>query len=77
MVREVGGRKAYCEECTEDTDHDGEEDYEEEAECGAFVAGSLGVNDCEGEGPVASDDGCQIVDAVEDGDGVEEGGYDN
>ena len=72
-----GGWTAYCEECAKDADHDGEEDYEEEAESGAFVAGSLGIDDGEGEGSIAADDGCQVVDAVEDCDGVEEGCYDD
>ena len=63
----------YCEECAKHTDHDGEEDYQKKAESGAFVAGSLGVDDCEREGSVTAYDGCEIVDAVKDCDGVEEG----
>ena len=61
----------YREECAKDTDQDGKENDQEEAECGALVAGSLGVDDREGERSVAADDGSQIVDAVKDGDGIE------
>ena len=65
--------ETYCEECTEHTDHDGEEENQKQAESGALVARSLGVHDCEGKRSVAADDGCQVVDAVKDGNSVEEG----
>lgn len=58
----VGG--IYGEEGAEHADHDGEEYYQEKAEGGAFVAGGLGVDHCEGEGSVAADDGWEVVDAV-------------
>ena len=62
---------SYCEKCAENTYQDGKEDYQEETESGAFVTGSLGVDDGEGERSVAADNSGQIVDAVTDGDGIE------
>ena len=63
--------ESYREECAKNTDQDGKENYQEEAESGALVAGSLGVDDGEGERSVAADNSGQIVDAVKDGDGIE------
>ena len=62
---------SYREECTKNTDQDGKENYQEEAESGAFVARSLRVDNGEGERSVAADYSRQIVDAVQDGDGIE------
>lgn len=67
----------YREEGAEHADHDGEEDDQEQAESGAFAAGRLGVDDGEGEGSVAVYDGCEVIDAVHDGDGIEERCYDS
>lgn len=64
--------RSYCEESTKDADHDGEEDDQKKAESGAFVASGLGVDDCQGKGSVAANDRCEVIDAVEDRDGVEE-----
>ena len=40
---------SYSEECAKNTDQDGKEDYQEKAECGALVPGSLRVDDREGK----------------------------
>ena len=65
---------SYGEECAKNTDQDGKENYQEEAESGALAAGSLGVDDRERKRSVAADNSGQIVDAVQDGDGIEKRG---
>ena len=61
----------YREECAKNTDHDGKKNDQEEAESGALVTSSLGIEDREGERSVAADNSGQIVDAVQDGDCIE------
>ena len=64
---------SYSEECAKNTDQDGKEDYQEKAESGALVPGSLRVDDREGKRSVAADNSCQIIDTVRDGDRIEKG----
>ena len=52
----------------------GEVDDDEEAEGAGDGVGGLAVELGEGEGPGVREEGVEVVDAVEDGDDVEEGG---
>ena len=56
-----------------DTDQYGQEEYKQKTECGTLASSRLRIDHRERKGAIARDNGGQIGDPIEDGDGVEEG----